>query len=406
MMENQDFICFGLWQWEQNNNFTLKNAAIEISKKNRVLYVNLPINRGELLKHPNEKSVKNRRKVLKGEKADIYQHNQNLWVFTPKTMVESINWIPFAWMHDLLNYMNDFRFSKEIKRAANKLGFQNYILLDDNSMLRGFYLKELLKPRFSIYLLRDLVTQVAYHAKHGTRLEPKLIKKMDLMVANCYYFADYGKKYNKHSYMIGQGVNIELFNDKDDSLVIPNELKDITKRPIIGYVGALTSIRLDIDVLLHIAKQKPEWTLVLIGAEDKEFQSSDLHQLDNVVFLGKKDYKSLPRYIKGIDVLINPQVVNKITDINYPLKIDEWLALGKPVVATKTTFMNDFFKDYTYLADTHREFIDKIEQALQEDNPKLHSQRIDFASSHTWENFVNKIYNHINEVEQEKMNEA
>ena len=405
MIENRDIICFGLQPWDLDIAFTLKYTAIEMSKKNRVLFLNPPLHRSELIKQPNHPRIKDRKAVMKGKKPDLYQYNDNLWVFTPKSVNESINWIPFPWLHDQLNYMNDRRFAKEIRRAIKKLDFKDYILFDDNSMLVGFHLKELLKPRISVYLLRDAVTLVSYHARHGKRLEPELIRKMDLMVANSNYFAEYGKKYNKHSYLVGQGCDLELYNDKDDTIEIPEELKAIEQRPIIGYVGALTTIRLDIDRLVQLAEQKPNWTLVLVGPDDENFKASRLHQLDNVVFLGRKDPSTLPGYIKGFDVAINPQVVNPITDVNYPLKIDEYLALGKPTVASKTTFM-DYFKDYTYLADTHQEFIDKIEQAWQEDSPQLHRQRIDFASSHTWENFVAKIYNHIEEVEQEKMNEA
>lgn len=401
MIENQDFICFGLQPWDLDIAFTLKYTAIEISKKNRVLFLNPPMHRSDLIKKPDHPRVKNRKAVLKGDEPDLYQYNDNLWVFTPRTIIESINWIPFPWIHDPLNYMNDRRFAREAKGAIERLGFKDYILFNDNSMLIGFYLKELLQPRFSVYLLRDAVTLVSYHAKHGKRLEPKLINKVDLMVANSNYFAEFGRKYNRHAYLVGQGCDVEMYNDKDGSIEVPEELKTIKQRPVIGYVGALTTIRLDIDILVHLAEQKPDWTLVLVGPEDDKFKESRLHQLDNVVFLGRKDPETLPGYIKGFDVAINPQVVNPITDVNYPLKIDEYLALGKATVATKTTFM-DYFKEYTYLASSKEEFVDKVAQALEEDTAQLREGRIDFASTHTWENFVGKIYNHIEEVEQEK----
>jgi|AntRauTorckE6833_2_1112554.scaffolds.fasta_scaffold00071_30 glycosyltransferase involved in cell wall biosynthesis len=400
-MENQDIICYGLQPWDLEIAFTLKYTAIEMSKKNRVLFLNPPLHRGDLIRNPNHPRVVNRKAVLKGEAPDLFKYNENLWVFTPKTVIESINWIPFASIHDALNKVNDKRFASEALRAIAQVGFSNYILFNDNSMLIGYYLKELLKPRFSVYLLRDAVTLVSYHARHGSRLEPKLISKMDLMVANSDYFANYGRQYNKHAYMIGQGCDLTLYNDKEGKIEIPANLKAITGRPIIGYVGALTTIRLDIEVLVHIANEKPDWTLVLVGPEDEAFKNSELHHLDNVRFLGRKEPHQLPGYIKGFDVALNPQIINPITDVNYPLKIDEYLAIGKATVATRTTFM-EYFKDYVYLPYTKEEFITEIEKALAGDNAERQKERIAYASSHTWENFVQKIYDYITMIEKEK----
>ena len=200
--------------------------------------------------------------------------------------------------------------------------------------------------------------------------------------------------------MIGQGCDLKMYNDDDGKLPIPDDVVNI-KKPIIGYVGFLTTIRLDIDVLVHIAEQRPEWSLVLVGPEDEGFMNSKLHQLDNVYFLGKKRPDELAGYIKGFDVCLNPQVVNIITDINYPLKIDEYLAMGKPTVATKTTFMA-YFKDHTYLPSSKEEYVTEIDKALKEDSPKLQEERKAFAGEHTWENFVNQIYQYIIDTEKVK----
>ncbi|MEA3503949.1 MAG: glycosyltransferase [Bacteroidota bacterium] len=401
MIENQDIIVLGLQPWDLDIAFTLKYTAIEMSKKNRVLFLNPPLHRGDFVKQPDNPRVIDRKAVMNGEKDNLFQYNDNLWVFTPKTVIESINWIPVSCIHDFFNKRNDKRFANEAKKAIEKLNFKNYILFNDNSMLIGFYFKEFLKPRFSIYLLRDAVTLVSYHAKHGKRLEPQLINKMDLMVANSDFFADFGREYNKHSYMIGQGCDLDIYNDADGDMTIPDDLLEIKQKPIIGFVGALTTIRLDIDTLVYIAESKPEWSLVLVGPEDEGFKASKLHSLNNVHFLGRKNPQELPNYIKGFDVALNPQIVNQITDINYPLKIDEYLAMGKPTVATRTTFMK-YFEDYTYLPSSKEEYVIAIENALSDNSSDKEKKRIAFAKTHTWENFVNKIYSHIKTIESEK----
>jgi len=396
MIENRDFIVFGLQPWDLNIASTCKYTAIEMSHKNRVLFVNPPLQRSLAIRQKNQPEVEKRLRIMKGLEPELVQESPSLWVLYPRTIVESINRIPIAWLFDYFNRINNKRLAKRILNAAKGLDFKNIILFNDNSMITGFYLKKFLNPDIFVYLLRDAVTLVSYHARHGTRLQPKIIAQADFAVANSYYFRDYELKSNPRSYMIGQGCDLSRYNDRDGLLRIPEDL-EVIKKPVIGYVGYLTSIRLDIDVLVHIAVSKPEWSLVLVGPEDDDFKASKLHQLDNVYFLGRKNPEELPAYIKGFDVALNPQIVNEITDVNYPLKIDEYLAMGKPTVATKTTFM-EYFKDHTYLPSTKEEYVTAIDRALKENNPELEKSRIACASEHTWENFVNKIYVQIYET--------
>ncbi len=110
------------------------------------------------------------------------------------------------------------------------------------------------------------------------------------------------------------------------------------------------------------------------------------------IFLGTSPADQLASYIKGFDIAINPQVVNEITIGNYPRKIDEYLAMGKPVVATTTKAMQ-MFKDYTYLGETKEDYVQLIEKALSEHSDIKAKQQIDFANTHTWSNSVNAIYN-------------
>ncbi len=399
MIENRNIIVFGLQPFDVDIGSTCKYTAIELSKKNNILFVNYPLNRKAALFDRKNPMTKKRLRIIRGNEPELYKINDKLWVLYPRTIIESINWINSPKIFDFFNKINEKRFAYWIKKAIDKIGFKDYIIFNDNSMITGYYLKELLKPRHYIYLLRDAVTLVPYHKKHGQRLEEKLIAKVDLVVTNSKFFENYAKKYNPNSHMIGQGCDLTMYND-NGKISIPDDIQKIIdlKKPIIGYTGVLTTIRLDINVMVYIAKTCPEWNLVLVGPEEEEFIKSELHALKNVFFLGRKNPEQLPGYIKGFDVAINPQKVNRITDINYPLKIDEYLAMGKPTVATKTTFMA-YFKDYVYLPSNKEEYIKYLKQAIEENTPEKEKQRIAFASTHSWKNFVDKIYNYIEELD-------
>lgn len=393
---NRDIIIVGQQPWDIEIGSNAKNIALEFSKHNRVLYVNPPLDRIYYFRNKNKPEIQKRIDIIENKSENLFVIKDNLWNLYPDEIIESITWIKYVPLHTHLNKINNKRLSRSIIKAAYKLGFKDFILFNDNDIFRCFYLKELLKPKISVYYSRDFMVAVDYWRYHGERLEPQLIAKSDLCVANSSYLANYCKKYNPNSCYVGQGCDLQLFTGFDKT-AMPDDLVTI-KGPIIGYVGALQSIRLDIKLLEYIAAEKPEWQIVLVGPEDNEFKESQLHHYSNVHLLGSKDAGMLPSYINGFNVCINPQLVNKITIGNYPRKIDEYLAMGKPTVATLTEAMSVFSK-YVYLAVNNHDYISLINKALQEDTPQRQQQRIDFAATHTWENNVKNIYIAINNTQ-------
>ncbi|GAA4811384.1 glycosyltransferase [Litoribaculum gwangyangense] len=393
MIKGKDIVILSIQPWDIEIGSNCKNIALEFAKENRVLYVNPPMDRITRLKQKNSKKIQKRIRIAKGEEADIVNIGDNLWNLYPKDTIESINWINSQSIFNALNKRNSKILSKNIASAIERLGFSDFLLFNDSSMFLGLHLKELLEPQLYTYYIRDYLVKVPYWKKHGELIEPKLIAKADVVLNNSTLYAEYGSQFNKNSIMVGQGCDIEMFTDEENQIIVPEEFNNIPS-PVIGYVGSLTTLRLDIDLLVHIAKQKPEWSVVLVGPEDEKFKNCALHQMPNVYFLGSKDSKELPSYIKGFDICTNPQIVNDITIGNYPRKIDEYLAMGKPVVATDTKAM-EMFNQHVYLGKTKEDYVKLIELALAEHSNSKSNQRIAFAKSHTWENNVKDIYNAI-----------
>lgn len=394
MVRNRDIVIIGIQPWDIEIGSNCKNIALEFAKNNRVLYVNPPMDRVTRMKHKKRQSVQKRIKIAKGEMSDIEIIENNLWNLYPKTIVESINWIPYHAFYKILNKRNSELFANTIKTAIQRLAFKDYILFNDSSMFLGLHLKRTLEPIMYTYYVRDNLVKVPYWRKHGERLEPALIETVDLVVNNSEYYTDYSSKFNKNSVMVGQGCDVSMFNDFENKIKSAEEFENIPS-PIIGYVGSLTTLRLDIELLEFIAKEKQDYSIVLVGTEDDSFKQSNLHQLPNVYFLGNKSIDQLPSYIKGFDVAINPQLINEITIGNYPRKIDEYLAMGKPIVATSTKAM-EMFNNHVYLAETKEDYIKLINKSLKEHNELKAIQRIKFANTHTWTNSVNTIYQAMN----------
>jgi glycosyltransferase involved in cell wall biosynthesis len=390
-MEGRDIVIVALQSWDFEIGSNARNIAREFARHNRVMYVNPPLDRFTRLRKRNDEKTKRFLKVVRRELNGLRQVEPNIWNLTPDFVAESVNWMP-APLFDLFNKRNNRKFARSIQAAGNELGFKDIILFNDNLMFGGLYLKKLLNPARYCYYIRDYLIVQQYFAKHGTRLEPEIMRTSDVVVANSTYLQEYAARYNPKSFYVGQGCEVEMF---DENLVNekPADLAGIPY-PLIGYVGFLTSKRLDIPLLIHLAEQRPDWNIVLVGPEDDAFSASKLHRLKNVYFPGRKKPSELPAYVRYFDVCINPQAINQLTIGNYPRKIDEYLAMGKPTVATNTKAMEIFAKE-TYLASTPEEYIQQITMALTENDAALRERRIFVARSHTWENSVREIYKAI-----------
>ena len=80
----------------------------------------------------------------------------------------------------------------------------------------------------------------------------------------------------------------------------------------------------------------PEFDFVFIGPNyDQSMDGQPVFDLDNVHWLGPKDYDELPRYLQEFSVATIPFVLNDVTHAVSPVKLHEYLAAGKPVVATR-----------------------------------------------------------------------
>jgi len=397
-MKDQNFLITCLQIWETEIGTTIRNMAIEISKENKVLYVNTPMDHSTWLRRKSLPKSDTRLDVIRKKRQPLRQINENLWVLDCPFMVYSVNKLPFNFLFDFFNKLNNKKIAKFIQKQTKILNFDNYINFIDNDIYRSLYLKEMLSPRLSIYYRRDFVIGQTYWKKHGTRLEPVIVANSDLNMANSTLFCEEIRKYNPEVYLLETGVNLDLY-DYRRTYLVPKELQEIPK-PIIGYVGSIDSTRLDVELMCILAERRPDYSYVLTGPEDDVFRKSRLHGMKNVYFTGSRSLNELPTYISAFDVCLNPQEVNEITLGNYPLKIDEYLAIGKPTVATTTHIMTEVFKEQVHLADNPEDYLLKIDLAIEEStDTELRKKRIEFAFTHSWECRIKEMYEIIEDFE-------
>jgi teichuronic acid biosynthesis glycosyltransferase TuaH len=384
-----DFLMLCQQSWHLRLGTNARSMARELARQHRVLYVHMPLDVKALVRGFRKPEIRQHLRIVLGLADGLTQAEPNLWVYTPDCLALSVSWLPAGQLFDLANHLNSWLLARSLRRAARRLGFGQPVLLQDGIIFQGTELKRLLRPHRFVYYLRDYMLEVPYFRKHGPAAEARLLQRADVVVANSAYLADYARETNPRSYDIGQGCGLDLYH-ADVRHFEPTDLASVP-HPRIGYTGYLTTVRLDLELLINLARQRPDWQLVLVGPEDSDFAQSALHQLPNVHFLGNKTPDRLPAYVQHFDACINPQLHNPTTAGNYPLKIDEYLAMGKPVVATHTRTM-DLFAEHVHLARTAADWPDLLAKALTQADSRQAARGVAFARSHTWEASIAKLY--------------
>ncbi|MFT5647442.1 MAG: teichuronic acid biosynthesis glycosyltransferase TuaH, partial [Aureispira sp.] len=114
MIKNTNIVIFGLQPWDIQIGSNCKNIALELSKHNRILYVNRPLDRINWLKRKKNLISQNRMDVLNKKKEPLEQINENLQVLTPTVIMESVQWLNSATLFQYLTKKNSQKLAKNI----------------------------------------------------------------------------------------------------------------------------------------------------------------------------------------------------------------------------------------------------------------------------------------------------
>ncbi|MBD2257269.1 glycosyltransferase [Pseudanabaena sp. FACHB-2040] len=166
---------------------------------------------------------------------------------------------------------------------------------------------------------------------------------------------------------------------------IPEDLATIAA-PRIGFVGTIKDYKIDFDLIEQIAQARPEWAWVLIGAFEVAAPEALRERFSglNVHFLGERPYGMLPDYLRGFDVVTLPCLLNDYTRSMFPMKFFEYLAAGKPIVATPLPALESY-QGLHEVCSTSGKFISAIEEILVGESALKKQAMIAAAQENTWE---------------------
>jgi glycosyltransferase involved in cell wall biosynthesis len=157
-------------------------------------------------------------------------------------------------------------------------------------------------------------------------------------------------------------------------------------RPILGFAGNLLASRVDFDLLHVLADAHADATILLIGPTNETSRPSveRLAERPNVVWLGLKPYAELPRYVAAFDVGLIPYVPAVDMRSAFPIKLYEYMAAGKPSVATGVPEVAGMEPDVALAGDAS-EFLAAVERALAAASDADVARRMALAARNTWD---------------------
>ncbi len=163
------------------------------------------------------------------------------------------------------------------------------------------------------------------------------------------------------------------------------------RRPVLGYVGWI-SARTDVELVRLLAFRRPGYDIVLVGPEhESRLTNSGLLALSNVRWLGEVKNADIPSVLATFDVCLIPHLDSDYARSMSPLKLLQYLASGKPVVATDVSGL-DIAHDLIRIESDPGRFIEAIDEQLTTDTVAASKQRIEFARTQTWESRADFLF--------------
>lgn len=177
---------------------------------------------------------------------------------------------------------------------------------------------------------------------------------------------------------------------------VPEDLAGIS-RPWIGYSGRLAK-RIDVPLLLELAKRRPEWSIVLVGPELDRKWMDPLRLCANIRFLGDKPYANLPAYVVHFDAAIIPHNVGPLENDGDPTKLYEYLALALPVVTTPIAGVREFAEHVGIEKDAagfERAIAGAIERRASDSRAFAHNRNAVLTAGYKWSARADELLNAI-----------
>jgi hypothetical protein len=378
MLQGEDIICIANTSWFGNYAKSTVQILERLAKNNRVLFVEYPYTIKDIyatLRGRQNAPIKRMLgldKRLKLIDTNVGSQVYNL-VIPPGIPVFFLkNEILF----NLFFPFNVLIYKLTLKWAMRKLKFKNPIAITAYNPIFGLALLNKVGEKSHIYYCYDGVESV-FFGKRIFAIENKFSQLVKAIITTSDYLNAEKLKLNPKSFVVKNGVDFPVFKIFSKSEVYKRERKRV------GFIGSLDP-RFDIDTVEYAVSKLPDFDFEFTGDMRNQALKSRLQKFSNVQFFDPIKPNDVPELLATYDVGIIPYIVNEVNKNIYPLKINEFLAVGVPVVMTPFANLPDF-EGLVSVSTDKDDFVKKIIIETSDDTPKSIKKRIEFASGNSWE---------------------
>jgi glycosyltransferase involved in cell wall biosynthesis len=257
---------------------------------------------------------------------------EGLFAYTPRPVLP-------IYYHPLSNALNQRLLARDVRGAMRRLGWSRPDVLW-TYWPNSAYLVGKLGERAAVYhCIDEFATRTYPLVRAGViaEMEAELCRKVDLIFTRTEALTEAKRQINPRTECLPGGVDVALFDPMRGDLDAP--AMRALPRPRVGFLGTIDD-RLDIDLLATVFRQLPDVTLVMAGPVKQHLVDLRvLAALPNVHFLPAYPHKDAPALVAALDVCLIPYRLNSYTEGLSPLKLYEYLAMGKAVVATNLPYI-------------------------------------------------------------------
>lgn len=371
-LENLEVLCFGDNDWWYHNRGHMDIQLMKrYAKMGRVLYVNSVIVRNFNIREGTMFLRRVKRKLASMFKGMKPSGVKNMTVYSPISIpVHNIG---------IARELNQIALRLQIRQCMNRLNMSKPIVwvacpgaAEAAVKLPNIKLVYQRSDRYEMFPGVDV--------KRIKRYDELLKEHADLVIyANRELFRLEQFQCRKAVYL-DHGLDYHIFANADQDNDIPEEMGRIP-HPILGFYGNIDNHTSNIALVEQVAELLPDISIVLVGNSSVDL--SALASRKNIYLLSQKPYEQIPHYAKCFDVCFMPWQQNEWIAACNPVKLKEYLALGRPIVSTPFPELNNY-KGLIEVASDAASFAQAVRKACNEDDPKLISTRRKRVSNCTW----------------------
>src|SRR5215204_1743663 len=361
--------------WSAENRTSSHHIAERLAERTRVLYVDCP---GLRAPKTNARDLSKLCRKLLSLVRPPRGVADRMWQI-------SVPQIPFRRL-PLVGRLNVALGKFLVKRALNRLGFARTV-----SWFAvphpGFMANAFDEAAVVYYCIDDYAALPDVDASAVSAMDAHLTECADQVFVASSLMLEAKRRQKPSTVLAPHGVDVALFRTASDRLLPVAPQAGNLRGPVVGFYGLIEEW-IDLDLIAELAERRPRWTFLMIGR--LAVDAGRLKALPNVVFAGPQPYRSLPNWAKAFDVAIIPYRMTRQVVNSAPLKLREYLATGKPIVAVPAPEI-ERFAGLVRIARGPEQFITQIEAALASDTDTDRARRIDATSTMTWEARIREV---------------